>query len=56
MGIPAEDRPELFWLVDPNDYLRPIAGSASCSAGVDGDPVPGQRQLVPRLPAPRGVE
>ena len=21
MGIPAEDRPELFWLVDPNDYL-----------------------------------
>jgi hypothetical protein len=24
MGIPAEDRPELFWLVDPNDYLRPI--------------------------------
>ena len=20
MGIPAEDRPELFWLVDPNDY------------------------------------
>jgi len=25
MGIPAEDRPELKWLVDPNDYLRPIA-------------------------------
>jgi hypothetical protein len=24
MGIPAEDRPELYWLVDPNDYLRPI--------------------------------
>lgn len=24
MGIPAEDRPELRWLVDPNDYLRPI--------------------------------
>ncbi|HET9158349.1 MAG TPA: MBL fold metallo-hydrolase [Myxococcaceae bacterium] len=24
MGIPAQDRPELFWLVDPNDYLRPI--------------------------------
>lgn len=25
MGVPAEDRPELKWLVDPNDYLRPIA-------------------------------
>ncbi len=24
MGIPPEDRPELMWLVDPNDYLRPI--------------------------------
>jgi hypothetical protein len=24
MGIPAADRPELRWLVDPNDYLRPI--------------------------------
>ena len=24
MGIPAEDRPELYWIVDPNDYLRPI--------------------------------
>ena len=24
MGIPAKDRPELRWLVDPNDYLRPI--------------------------------
>jgi hypothetical protein len=24
MGIPAEQRPELMWLVDPNDYLRPI--------------------------------
>jgi hypothetical protein len=24
MGIAAEDRPELYWLVDPNDYLRPI--------------------------------
>ncbi|MGZ6163941.1 MAG: hypothetical protein ACXWLS_11460 [Myxococcaceae bacterium] len=25
MGVPAEDGPELKWLVDPNDYLRPIA-------------------------------
>jgi len=24
MGVAAEDRPELRWLVDPNDYLRPI--------------------------------
>jgi hypothetical protein len=24
MGIPAAARPELRWLVDPNDYLRPI--------------------------------
>jgi hypothetical protein len=24
MGIPAENRPELYWIVDPNDYLRPI--------------------------------
>ena len=24
MRIPPEDRPELYWLVDPNDYLRPI--------------------------------
>ncbi|HET6981187.1 MAG TPA: MBL fold metallo-hydrolase [Myxococcaceae bacterium] len=24
MGIAPEDRPELYWLVDPNDYLRPI--------------------------------
>jgi len=24
MGIPPEDRPQLRWLVDPNDYLRPI--------------------------------
>ncbi len=24
MGIPVQDRPELRWLVDPNDYLRPI--------------------------------
>ena len=24
MSIPAADRPELRWLVDPNDYLRPI--------------------------------
>lgn len=24
MGISPEDRPELYWLVDPNDYLRPI--------------------------------
>ena len=29
MGIPAEDRPELFWLVDPNDYLRPIVFDAN---------------------------
>ncbi|HTS79937.1 MAG TPA: MBL fold metallo-hydrolase [Myxococcaceae bacterium] len=24
MGIPAQDRPEVRWLVDPNDYLRPL--------------------------------
>jgi hypothetical protein len=24
MGIPRAQRPELLWLVDPNDYLRPI--------------------------------
>ncbi|HEY1418055.1 MAG TPA: hypothetical protein VGF41_09115, partial [Myxococcaceae bacterium] len=24
MGVAPEDRPELYWLVDPNDYLRPI--------------------------------
>ena len=24
MGIPAQNRPELHWIVDPNDYLRPI--------------------------------
>ncbi len=24
MGIPEEERPELMWLVDPNDYLRPL--------------------------------
>src|SRR5262249_7076535 len=24
MGIPANQRPELRWLVDPNDYLRPM--------------------------------
>jgi len=24
MGIPAADRPDLRWLVDPNDYLRPL--------------------------------
>ena len=24
MGIAPQDRPELRWLVDPNDYLRPI--------------------------------
>jgi hypothetical protein len=24
MGIPAVARPDLIWLVDPNDYLRPI--------------------------------
>jgi hypothetical protein len=24
MGIPADQRPELIWLVDPNDYLRPL--------------------------------
>jgi hypothetical protein len=24
MGIPESSRPELLWLVDPNDYLRPL--------------------------------
>jgi hypothetical protein len=24
MGVPDSSRPELLWLVDPNDYLRPI--------------------------------
>jgi hypothetical protein len=24
MSIPASSRPELLWLVDPNDYLRPL--------------------------------
>lgn len=24
MGIPEAERPELIWLVDPNDYLRPL--------------------------------
>ncbi len=24
MGIPQDQRPELMWLVDPNDYLRPL--------------------------------
>jgi hypothetical protein len=24
MGIPQANRPELMWLVDPMDYLRPI--------------------------------
>jgi hypothetical protein len=24
MGIPPDQRPELLWLVDPNDYLRPL--------------------------------
>jgi len=24
MGIPQASRPELWWLVDPNDYLRPL--------------------------------
>lgn len=24
MGIAADQRPELMWLVDPNDYLRPL--------------------------------
>jgi hypothetical protein len=24
MGIPENQRPELIWLVDPNDYLRPL--------------------------------
>ena len=24
MGIPAAQRPQLLWLVDPNDYLRPL--------------------------------
>ena len=24
LGIPAVERPELHWLVDPNDYRRPI--------------------------------
>lgn len=24
MGIPQDQRPELLWLVDPNDYLRPL--------------------------------
>jgi hypothetical protein len=24
MGIPKASRPELMWLVDPNDYLRPL--------------------------------
>ena len=24
MGIPDSERPELMWLVDPNDYLRPL--------------------------------
>jgi hypothetical protein len=24
MGIPQAQRPELMWLVDPNDYLRPL--------------------------------
>jgi flagellar motor switch/type III secretory pathway protein FliN len=24
MGVPLDQRPELMWLVDPNDYLRPL--------------------------------
>jgi hypothetical protein len=24
MGIPQSERPDLMWLVDPNDYLRPL--------------------------------
>ncbi len=24
MGVPEAERPELLWLVDPNDYLRPL--------------------------------
>jgi hypothetical protein len=24
MGVPDSERSELLWLVDPNDYLRPL--------------------------------
>src|SRR2546430_1559509 len=24
MGVPKDQRPDLIWLVDPNDYLRPL--------------------------------
>jgi len=24
MSVPQSERPQLMWLVDPNDYLRPL--------------------------------
>jgi hypothetical protein len=29
MGIPEASRPELLWLIDPNDYLRPLVFNPS---------------------------
>ncbi len=35
MGVPAEDRPRLHWLVDPVDYLKPIVFDADNPAWAD---------------------
>ncbi len=35
MGVPAEDRPRLHWLVDPVDYLKPIVFDVNQASWAD---------------------
>jgi hypothetical protein len=56
-GVPGLRSPDLW----PSERLvaaadRGVLVIPVSSAWWDDDPVPGQRQLFPRLPAPRGVE
>ncbi|KFB08083.1 hypothetical protein [Nitratireductor basaltis] len=52
MGIPEEDRPQVHWLVDPTDYLKPMVYDIDNPAWAD----PAKEQALSGYCAPTGSE
>ena len=52
MGVPAENRPRLHWLVDPVDYIKPIAFDVTQASWTD----PGKETALSGYCAPTGAE
>ena len=51
MGVPAEDRPRLHWLVDPVDYIKPIVFDVNQASWAD----PGKLSVMQGYCAPTGL-